>query len=130
MYTGSIFCFRGARNGTLPPIDKSEFLEARPRGSAVSLLNTLKNILYSFIFIFAPNQVRPFHSLINLSLLPAHILYIYQVIFFSFYFRKLKFTSIYEQRALQPMTQGTSSKLEFLTLGNFTARANNLKFFF
>jgi hypothetical protein len=27
----------GARNGTLPPIDKSEYLETRPRGSAVSL---------------------------------------------------------------------------------------------
>lgn len=87
----SIFCFRGARNGALPPIDKSEFLESRPRGSAVSLLNTLNNILYSFIFIFGANQVRPFHSLINLSLLPAHILYIPGYFFILFQKTKVHF---------------------------------------
>jgi hypothetical protein len=37
----------GARNGTLPPIDKTEFLEPLPRGSAVSVCR-LKSLTFLF----------------------------------------------------------------------------------
>ena len=45
----------GARNGTLPPIEKTEFLETQPRESDVSLerfliIRILDNDIYAFLF--------------------------------------------------------------------------------
>ena len=55
----SVFFGRGARNGTLPPIDKSEFLESsnRPRGSAVC--NTVLCLTIYRTFMFKENDYFP-----------------------------------------------------------------------